>query len=130
MATPDEQFNLSKYGIRPKSLLSRTSTGKSTASATGSKPEKEGKYGYSITLNSLGKDAYSVTLWSDSHIQRKNWLEKIDQQQAIIRERHRKLETQTLETVFTGQLRVNCAAPYGVFFLFLFGAPFWVRRLF
>lgn len=86
MVTQDESYNLSKYGIRPKSLLSRTSTSKSdTTHASGgsggsgafggggsggggngggksnAKPEKEGKHGFSITFNYLGRRGYSLT---------------------------------------------------------------------
>lgn len=115
MVTQDESYNLSKYGIRPKSLLSRTSTSKSdTANAKpNAKPEKEGKHGFSITFNYLGRRGYSLTLWSASHIQRKKWLEVIDKQQQLVRERNRKIEVVTLETIFTGPNKVNCAAPYG-----------------
>lgn len=115
MVTQDESYNLSKYGVRPKSLLNRTSTSKSNPTTTGGvngKPEKEGKHGFSITFNYLGRRGYSLTLWSGSHIQRKKWLEMIDKQQQLGRDRNRKLDFKTLETVFTGPNKVNCAAPY------------------
>lgn len=114
MVTLDESYNLSKYGIRPKSLLSRTSTSKSGGqNEINKKPEKEGKHGFSITFHYLGRSGYSLTLWTASHIQRKKWLEIIDRQQTIIREQNRKLEIKTLETVFAGGHKVNCATPYG-----------------
>jgi hypothetical protein len=113
MVTPDEQYNMTKYGIRPKALLNRTATGKSGSSAApNAKPEKEGKHGYSITFHYLGRRGYTLTLWHESHVQRKKWLETIDKQQQLVRERNRRIELHPLEPSVVGPFKVNCAVPY------------------
>lgn len=121
MSTPDEQYNFAKYG-RPKSLLSRTSTSKSTSTTATSnaKPEKEGKHGYSITFGYLGRKGYSLQLWTSSHVQRKKWLDVVDKQQQVVRDKNRVLQTMPVALAFGPQMRINCAVPYSASLVFVF----------
>ena len=79
-------------------------------------PKPESKHGFSITIVHLGKKGYSMQLWVDSYVSRKKWLEQIDKQQTILRERSCIFVTESItEGFFSGLRKVNCISPYGMF---------------
>lgn len=67
-----------------------------------------------MTFVHLGRKYYQLTLWAATLSNRRKWLEVIQKQQEIMRERSMVFDTVTLsEGFFTGANRVNCAAPFG-----------------
>ncbi|PVF99839.1 hypothetical protein CPB86DRAFT_702391 [Serendipita vermifera] len=71
------------------------------------------KNGFPITFTHLGWRGYSITLWASTFISKKKWMETIQQQQDLMRERSRFFETAPFaEGFFTGSNRVNCAVPF------------------
>lgn len=74
-----------------------------------------------MTFVHLGRKYYQLTLWASTFVGRKKWLELIAKQQERMRERSLIFDTITLcEGFFIGSNRVNCAAPFGEWSLFLF----------
>jgi hypothetical protein len=70
------------------------------------------KNGFPITFTHLGWRGYSITLWASTFISKKKWMETIQQQQDLMRERSCFFETTPFaEGFFTGN-RVNCAVPF------------------
>jgi hypothetical protein len=113
--TPDETYNakLSGGGGRTKQLMSRPSANKSSTAAH-VPPKPESKHGFSITIVHLGKKGYSMQLWVDTYVSRKKWLEAIDKQQTILRERSCVFVADTItEGYFHGLRRISCVSPYG-----------------
>ena len=81
-------------------------------------PKPESKHGYSITIVHLGKKGYSLQLWVDTYVGRKKWLEAIDKQQGILRDRSCIFTSETITDGFFGGLRkINCISPYGELYL-------------
>ncbi len=77
-------------------------------------PKPESKHGFLITIVHLGKKGYSMQLWVDTYVSRKKWLESIDKQQIILRDRSCVFVTETVtEGYFSGLRKVNCSSPYG-----------------
>ncbi|GAA95551.1 uncharacterized protein L969DRAFT_92682 [Mixia osmundae IAM 14324] len=96
-------------GVRPKSLMSRTSTGGKPTQ----QPVPQSKNGFAVTFTNLGRKGYSITLWSPSWAGRKKWLEKIEQRQTELRERSLIFQPEILtEGFFSGANKITCAAPY------------------
>lgn len=76
-------------------------------------PVKEAKGGFSITFVHLGRKYYQMTLWASTYVSQRKWVEHIQKQQDLMRERSLVFETITLsEGFFVGPNRVNCAAPF------------------
>ncbi|KAI0730697.1 CNH-domain-containing protein [Earliella scabrosa] len=76
-------------------------------------PMKESKGGFSLTFVHLGRKYYQITLWASTYVSQRKWVESIQKQQDIMRERSNVFETLTLsENFFVGVNRVNCAAPF------------------
>lgn len=72
------------------------------------------KDGFSMTIVHLGRKYYSITLWANTLIARRKWVEQITKQQETMRERSLIFDTHTIsEGFFYGPRRVNCAAPFG-----------------
>ena len=79
-------------------------------------PVKDTKGGFSITFVHLGRKYYQITLWASTYVSQRKWVEHIQKQQEIMRERSNVFETITLsENFFIGVNRVNCAAPFSEF---------------
>jgi hypothetical protein len=77
-------------------------------------PKPESKHGFSLTITHLGRKGYSMVLWAETYMSRKKWLEHIDKQQAILRERSQVFVTESLtDHFFIGLKKVNCTSPYG-----------------
>ncbi|KAI5120261.1 hypothetical protein M0805_004597 [Coniferiporia weirii] len=71
------------------------------------------KDGFSMTFVHLGRKYYQITLWANTQMNRKKWLEAIHKQQEAMRERSLVFDTVTLcEGFFIGPNKVNCAAPF------------------
>ncbi|KAI9062525.1 CNH-domain-containing protein [Trametes sanguinea] len=76
-------------------------------------PIKDNKGGFSITFVHLGRKYYQITLWASTYVSQRKWVEHIQKQQDIMRERSNVFETVTLsEGFFIGVNKVNCAAPF------------------
>ncbi|GAC92885.1 hypothetical protein PHSY_000443 [Pseudozyma hubeiensis SY62] len=98
---------------RPKSIMSRTSTGTRYSSTPGTAPKQDAKTGYALTFTYLGKKGYSMTLWASTFVSRKKWFENIESRQEILRQRSNIFDTITLsENFFLGPNRVNCSVPF------------------
>lgn len=98
--TPDEASSRGK-------LIPRPSAPKTAM------PKPESKHGYSITIVHLGKKGYSMQLWVETYMSRKKWLEAIDKQQAILRDRSCVFTCETItEGYFLGLRRIHCVSPY------------------
>lgn len=73
----------------------------------------EAKGQYWINFQHLGRKAYSLVLWANSALSQRKWVESIQRQQAVMRERSLIFDTMTLsEGFFSGPNKVNCAAPF------------------
>lgn len=98
---------------RPKSVMSRTSTGTRYSGTPGTVPKQDAKTGYALTFTYLGKKGYSMTLWASTFVSRKKWFENIESRQEILRQRSNIFDTITLsENFFLGPNRVNCSVPF------------------
>ncbi|KZF22985.1 CNH-domain-containing protein [Xylona heveae TC161] len=100
-----------KMGIakRPSSSLI---PGSSKSMSNVPKTDLSSKQSYPITFRHLGKGGYDLTLYTNTHMHRKKWLEHIDAQQRRLRERSN-IYTQTnlCERFFSAANRVNCLVP-------------------
>ncbi|OCH85211.1 CNH-domain-containing protein [Obba rivulosa] len=75
--------------------------------------KESSKGGFSITFVHLGRKYYQITLWASTYVSQRKWVEHIQKQQDLMRERSMVFETVTLsEGFFVGPNRVNCAAPF------------------
>lgn len=55
-----------------------------------------------------------MQLWVDTFVSRKKWLEAIDKQQTVLRERSLVFAPETItEGWFVGLRRIHCVSPYG-----------------
>ena len=114
--TPDDSYNSGKLSAGRARLMSRPSnTGGKPGALAHVPPKPESKHGFSITIVHLGKKGYSMQLWVDSYVSRKKWLEQIDKQQTILRERSCIFVSETItEGFFSGLRKINCISPYGM----------------
>ncbi|KAI9832166.1 MAG: hypothetical protein M1819_004517 [Sarea resinae] len=99
-----------KIGI-PKRPSSSLIPGAKTAANT-PKADPTAKQGFPITFKHLGKGGYELTLYATSHVQRKKWMEHIETQQRLLRERSN-FYTKTVlsDNFFTTANQVNCLVP-------------------
>ncbi|KAG8914297.1 RHO1 GDP-GTP exchange protein 2 [Tulasnella sp. 408] len=79
-------------------------------------PTSDSKSGCPITFMHLGRKGYALTLWASTVIERKKWLEEIAKQQ-VMRERNMTFDTLSLSEGFFGENKVNCAAPFSVYYM-------------
>nr|KIR47597.1 rho guanyl-nucleotide exchange factor [Cryptococcus bacillisporus CA1280] len=119
LITPDEQYNSGKlsYGNARSRLITRHPNSKtnhvSQNNSITAPPKPESKHGFSLTILHLGKKGYSMQLWVDTHIGRKKWLECIDKQQGMLREKSTVFISETItEGILSGVRKVNCSSPY------------------
>ena len=55
-----------------------------------------------------------MQLWVDTYVGRKKWLEAIDKQQGLLRDKSCVFMTESItEGFFHGLRRINCISPYG-----------------
>ena len=74
--------------------------------------------GYPITFTHLGRKGYNLTLYAQTWASRRKWIEHIEEQQKLIRDRS-SIFTKVVvcEKYFIGQNKVNCAVAFGIIFL-------------
>jgi RHO1 GDP-GTP exchange protein 1/2 len=76
------------------------------------------KEGFPITFKHLGKGGYELTLYATTQGARKKWMEHIGDQQTILRKRGDFYNRSILNNnFFTAVNRVNCVAPFGMYFI-------------
>lgn len=70
--------------------------------------------GYPITFQHLGKRGYTVPLFAGSIVSRRKWIEHIEAQQTVLRERSN-IFTRTMlcDQFFNAGNRVSCLVPIG-----------------
>lgn len=110
---------------RPKSIMSKTSTGNRLSGPvpTGSAPKQDQKTGYALTFTYLGRKGYSQTLWASTFVSRMKWFEHIENRQEILRQRSNIFDTITLsENFFIGPARVTCSVPFDFGRRIIYGA--------
>ncbi|GAA6059873.1 hypothetical protein JCM10212_007078 [Sporobolomyces blumeae] len=117
VAATDDAATARSGVVRPKSLMARGSSSRSTSSATAKDPppgvDKNSKQGFAMTFIHLGRRGYQITLWASTWTARKKWLEKIEERQNELRERSLVFETVPLSAgYFVGTNRLTCAAPF------------------
>ncbi|KAI0035358.1 CNH-domain-containing protein [Vararia minispora EC-137] len=77
------------------------------------KSEGTVKGAFPLTFAHLGRKAYQITLWANTLVSQKKWLELVAKQQEVMRERSRIFDVENLsEAFFVGANSVNCAAPF------------------
>jgi RHO1 GDP-GTP exchange protein 1/2 len=97
-----------RLGIAKRTSSSLIASSKSaTASAPGEKQV------FPITFRHLGKGAYELQLYATSSVQRKKFIEKVEEQQSQLRERNSNFYIKTIlsEGFFNVNNRVNCLVP-------------------
>ncbi len=97
-----------KLGIAKRPSSSLIPGAKSTTtSASGDKQT------FPITFRHLGKGAYELQLYATSSVQRKKFIEKVEEQQTQLRERNSNFYAKTIlsEGFFNVNNRVNCLVP-------------------
>ncbi|KDQ19199.1 hypothetical protein BOTBODRAFT_171136 [Botryobasidium botryosum FD-172 SS1] len=98
---------------RPKTSVTKRNSLNKNPGAPLPMPRSDNKHGFAITFTHLGRKGYTMTLWANTHVARRKWLENIAKQQELMRERSTIFETVTLnEGFFSGVNKVNCAAPF------------------
>jgi len=110
-----EEATTGKGGsTRPRSVMSRTSTGNRLSAGAGTPaPKQDAKVGYALTFEYLGRKGYTMTLWASTFASRKKWFEHIEARQEILRERSNIFDIITLsENFFIGPNRVTCSVPF------------------
>ncbi|WWC91564.1 uncharacterized protein L201_006510 [Kwoniella dendrophila CBS 6074] len=133
LVTPDDSYNSSKLSasraankLMPRQSNSTSGTTGTAKTSLTNPPKPESKHGFSLTVIHLGKKGYSMQLWVDTYMSRKKWLESIDKQQTILRERSCVFVSETITeggTTFTGNglRKVNCVSPYDMGHRMIYG---------
>ncbi|WWD19484.1 hypothetical protein CI109_103944 [Kwoniella shandongensis] len=123
LVAPDDSYNSGKLSAGRGKLIPRQSNSGKSSSAVHVPPKPESKHGFSLTVIHLGKKGYSMQLWVDTYVGRKKWLESIDKQQTILRERSCVFVSETItEGTFGGLRKVNCISPYDQGHRMIYGA--------
>ncbi|KAI5795885.1 CNH domain-containing protein [Pyronema domesticum] len=112
--TQMEEFGPSRGGIakRPSSSLIPGSKPNNPLKTNIPNDFNQKEKGYPITFQHLGKRGYTVPLFASSIVSRKKWIEHIENQQNVLRERS-SIFTQTIlcDNFFTTGNKVNCLVP-------------------
>lgn len=112
-----EEFGPSRGGIakRPSSSLIPGSKPNNPLKTNIPNDFNQKEKGYPITFQHLGKRGYTVPLFASSIVSRKKWIEHIENQQNVLRERS-SIFTQTIlcDNFFTTGNKVNCLVPIGM----------------
>lgn len=107
LITPEDHFN----SARSRKLISRGTN--KTKEGVHVPPKPESRHGFSITVVHLGRKGYQIQLWVDTYQSRKTWVENIEKQQQIIRDRSTIFTSETIsENYFQGLRRITCVSPY------------------
>ncbi|KAL9112743.1 MAG: hypothetical protein Q9227_003046 [Pyrenula ochraceoflavens] len=77
---------------------------------TNATPDKQG---FPITFKHLGRGTYELPVYANSQVQRKKFIEKVEEQQTKLRQRNSNIFTKTIicESFFTASNKVNCLVP-------------------
>lgn len=71
--------------------------------------------GYAISFTHLGRRGYNITLYAPTWVSRRKWIEHIESQQKLIRERSSIFaKVVVCEKYFMGSNKVNCAVAFGI----------------
>ena len=71
--------------------------------------------GYAITFTHLGRRGYILTLYAPTWVSRRKWVEYIESQQRVIRDRSSIFaQVVVCEKYFMGNNKVNCAVAFGI----------------
>lgn len=106
--------------VMPKSAIGRRQSsglmGGRTNTMTTTRSFDPSAKGYSLTFKHLGRGGYECQLFCSTQIQQQKWIEHIDAQQRILRERN-VIFTKTIlnEGFFKAAIRVNCCVPIGMY---------------
>ncbi|KAK8853072.1 hypothetical protein IAR55_003773 [Kwoniella newhampshirensis] len=123
LVAPDDSYNSGKLSVGRGKLIPRQSGSGKSSTGVQVPPKPESKHGFSLTVVHLGKKGYSMQLWVDTYVSRKKWLESIDKQQNILRERSCVFVSESItEGTFGGLRKVNCISPYDQGYRMIYGA--------
>jgi RHO1 GDP-GTP exchange protein 1/2 len=71
--------------------------------------------GFPMTFTHLGRRGYNITLFAQTWVSRRKWIENIEAQQKLIRERSMIFNKVVVcEKYFMGSNKVNCAVSFGI----------------
>lgn len=116
LITPEDYNNSAKLSASSRNkLISRAASKGNQLQLTSTHvpPKPESKHGFSLTVVHLGRKGYSLQLWVDTFVSRKKWVECIEKQQQVIRDRSTIFLSETItEGFFQGLRRINCLSPY------------------
>jgi RHO1 GDP-GTP exchange protein 1/2 len=71
--------------------------------------------GYAMTFTYLGRRGYNITLYAQTWVSRRKWVEHIEAQQKLLRERSMIFSKVVVcEKYFMGHNKVNCAVSFGI----------------
>lgn len=97
----------------PQTRLRNRNTLVSRSSPAAAHARVEAKGQYWIHFTHLGRKEYSLLLWANSAISQKKWVESIEKQQQLMRDRSNIFEARILsDGFFVGGNAVKCAAPF------------------
>lgn len=109
----EEDVREAQKGALAKRPSSSLLPGAGKASIGISGKASDGTKGYSITFQHLGRRGYVITLYATTQISRRKWLEQIEQQQKVLRDRHNVFQRVVVcEKYFLGNNKVQCVVPY------------------
>ena len=84
------------------------------AAINGQKPAANTKDTYPITFKHIGKGGYDITLYASSTIQRRKWMENVEEQQEKLRSRGNfYTKTVLCDNFFNAAHKINCLVPAG-----------------
>ncbi len=110
------------FGPRTSSLVKRPSSSLLSSSAKSNtiggmsipvpRRAEKTEQGYAMTLAHLGRRGYEITLYSSTHVGRRKWVEHIESQKKILRDKSAIFNKEILNSrFFSGGNRVNCLVP-------------------
>jgi hypothetical protein len=101
---------LPRQGVPKRS--STNLIGARTQTMTNQNPREIATKGCPLTFRHLGKGGYDITLFCSTPIQQQKWIEHVDAQQQVLRDRNQ-IFTKTVlnEGFFTAIIKVNCGVP-------------------
>jgi hypothetical protein len=98
----------------PKAGIAKRPSSNLIAGAKTTLMDPNAKQIYPITFKHLGKGGYELTLYASTHVQRRKWVEFIENQQKALRSRSNFFtKTDLCDNFFTYSNRVNCLVPIG-----------------
>lgn len=110
LVIPEMEQLLPRQGIAKRSSTNLINA--RTQTMTAQNPKDLAAKGYPLTFKHIGKGGYEITLFCSTAIQQQKWVEHVDAQQQVLRDRCN-IFTKTIlnEGYFSAAIRVNCCAP-------------------